>query len=180
MRLRLRDESGFTLVEMLIATFITIILVAGLSNVFVSGLRAGADASSRLTSQSGVRLAFDRLEFEARCASKASLISGGTGVTLTLPGAPACAHAQGTYTWCVSSGSLIRYTGSACSGVGDTFATSVTSTKPFSCITTNTYPILQVALSADPVAAKSDAFTGTDWIDMRNTDTTQAASASCS
>jgi|SRR5579884_330333 len=180
MRLLLPEESGFTLVEMVIATFITTVLVAGLANLFASGMRASLDANSRLTSQSSVRLAFDRLEYEARCASTATLAGSGADVTLVLPPAPACAHASGTYTWCVSNSSLIRYSGSSCSGTPDTFITSVTSPRPFSCITTNKYPILQVALSVNPVSRTSDAFAATDTMDMHNADTTKAASASCS
>ena len=170
MRLLLREESGFTLVELAVVTVITMVLVAGLSNLFVSGLRAGNDANARLTSQSSVRLAFDRLEFEARCASKAALVSGGSGVTLTLPGAPACAHASGTYTWCVTSGALIRYSGSsACSGTSQTFVRSVTTATPFSCVTAATqYPRLQVSLAVNPTPRRSDQFSATDMIAMRN------------
>ena len=53
--------------------------------------------------------------------SKATLVSGGAGVTLTLPFQ--CPNATGTVTWCVTSGSLVRYSGSACSGSGLTLTT---------------------------------------------------------
>lgn len=167
MRRLLRDESGFTLVELIIASALTVLIMAGLSNLFVSGLRATADASSRLTSQSSVRLAFDRLEFEAHCADSATLLSSGAGVYLDIPSW--CAHAAGTFSWCVSGGVLTRYTNSNCSGTGQIFVENVTSAKPF-CIATTTgqYPMLDVALSVDAVSATADAFSATDTIDMHN------------
>ena len=179
MRLLLRDETGFTLVELLIATFITLLLVAGLANLFASGMRASADASSRLTSQSSVRLALDRFEYEARCASTATLGASGADVTLVLPSA--CAHGNGTYTWCVSGGNLTRYTGSSCSGTSQTFVTSVTSPQPFSCVApVNQYPRLQVALAVNPVSRASDAFAATDTMTMHNAALTTSSSTACS
>lgn len=181
MRLLLRHETGFTMVEMVIATFVTMILVAGLANLFASGMRASADASSRLTSQSGVRLALDRLEYEARCASTATLAGGGADVTLVLPPAPACAHANGTYTWCVTGGALIRYSGSSCTGTNQIFATSVTTPKPFSCLApVNQYPRLQVSLAVNPVPQTVDAFAATDTMDMHNAALTTSSSTACS
>ena len=126
----LRSESGFSLPELLVVMTITVILMGGLATIFGLGLNTSKTSSSVLASQSGVVVALDRLDYEARCASQATLVSGGAGVTLTLPSQ--CAHATGTVTWCVSSGSLIRYSGSACSGSGQTLATSVTSATPFS------------------------------------------------
>jgi prepilin-type N-terminal cleavage/methylation domain-containing protein len=179
MRLLLRDESGFTLVELLVATVITTLLVAGLANMFVSGMRASLDANSRLTSQSSVRLAFDRLEYEARCASTATLGASGADVTLVLPSG--CAHGNGTYTWCVSGGVLTRYTNSACSGTSQIFASSVTSATPFSCLSTvNQYPRLQVSLAVNPVSRSSDAFSATDTMDMHNAALTTSSSTACS
>ncbi|HZD87276.1 MAG TPA: hypothetical protein VE088_04655 [Gaiellaceae bacterium] len=167
MRRPLHDESGFTLVELVLVTVLTVVVVGGLSNIFVSGLRAGNDANARLTSESSVRLAFDRLEFETRCASTATLVSSGAGVTLVLPSS--CSHATGTYTWCVTGGALIRYAGSACSGTSETFIQSVTTPTPFSCVTAAAqYPRLQVALGVNPTPRGSDSFSATDLIDMRN------------
>lgn len=178
MRPSLRQESGFTLVELIIVTALTMVLVAGLSNLFSSGLRASFDANARLTSQSSVRLAFDRLEYETRCASTATRAAGGADVTLVLPSA--CSHATGTYTWCVASGSLTRYVGSSCSGTSQTFVTSVTSATPFTCIApVNQYPRLQVALSVNSTNSSSDSFSATDQIDMHNAPLTTSSSSAC-
>jgi Tfp pilus assembly protein PilW len=179
MRPLLRDESGFTMIEMVVATFITTLLVAGLSNLFVSGLRASGDATARLSSQSSVRLALDRLEFEARCATTATRAASGADVTLVLPSS--CAHASGTFTWCVSSGSLIRYVGSSCTGTSQTFITNVTTPQPFSCLApVNQYPRLQVSLAVNAVPRAVDAFTATDTMDMHNAALTTSSSTACS
>ncbi len=124
--------------ELVVVCVITVVLAAGLSNLFISGLRASSTANATLSSQSNLMYALSRLEFESRCASSAKLLSSGADVTLTLPAF--CANAAGTFTWCVTSGSLVRYGGSACSGIGETFAASVTSLTPFSCIDTGTLP----------------------------------------
>lgn len=178
MRRSLRDESGFTVVELIIATALTVVLVAALSNLFASGMRAGSSASWQLSSQSSVRLAFDRLEYETRCASTATRAGSGADVTLVLPSS--CAHATGTYTWCVSSGSLIRYIGSSCSGTSQIFVTAVTSATPFTCIApVNQYPRLQVALTVDGTSTTANGFSATDQIDMHNAALTTSTTSAC-
>ncbi|HLX31149.1 MAG TPA: prepilin-type N-terminal cleavage/methylation domain-containing protein [Gaiellaceae bacterium] len=174
----LRDESGFTLVELILVAALTVVLMAGVSDVFVSGLRTSSTTNAMLASQASVQTALTRLEFETRCASQATRAASGADVTLTLPGQ--CANAAGTVTWCVSGGTLTRYSGSSCSGSGQTFATSVTSATPFSCVATvGDYPELQVALSANAGTNSGTAVSETDTIDMRNASVTTANSAAC-
>src|SRR5438105_9559244 len=156
----LRSESGFSLPELLVVMTITVILMGGLATIFGLGLNTSKTSSSVLASQSGVVVALDRLDYEARCASQATLVSGGAGVTLTFPSQ--CTHATGTVTWCVGGGSLIRYSGSACSGSGQTLATSVTSATPFSCVApVGVYPAVQAVLSVNTGTTSSTASSGT-------------------
>jgi prepilin-type N-terminal cleavage/methylation domain-containing protein len=172
----LRDESGFTLVELMVVMTITLVIVAALANVFTSGMTATSKANATLASQTNLIVAVNRLEFEARCASAASLVSGGVGVTLTLP--TYCVNASGTFTWCVTSGALVKYNGLSCtgSGVGQTFATNVTSTTPFSCVTGGQFPRLQVALTSNAGTTTGTAASGTTVITLRNAATAGACS----
>jgi prepilin-type N-terminal cleavage/methylation domain-containing protein len=176
-RARLRDESGFSLVELIITMVVMGIVLGGLANIFVSGERANADATARMTSQQGVRVAFDRLEYDTRCASTAALLSSGAGVYLTLPSQ--CDHASGTVTWCVTSGSLMRSTGTTCAATTHrlTYVTSVTSATPFSCYSpvAGSTPQLKVILTVNPATRSSDKTTSTDFITMRNASSTGCA-----
>jgi Tfp pilus assembly protein PilW len=167
MRRRLADESGITLVEMLFVMLILGFVLAGLVDVFVSGTRAGTDANARMEAQGDVRKAMDRLEFEVRCSSGATISGGGSTVLLTLPSQ--CIHATGTFTWCVANGALMRYSGSTCSGTGQTFIRNVTTPTPFSLVTaTGLLPRLQVSLAVNTTNRSSDAVPIADMITLRN------------
>ena len=173
----LSDESGMTLIELLVASIVLVIVMAGVSNMFVSGLRASSDANARLASQESVGAAFDRLEYEVRCASSATLVGGGAGVALTLPSQ--CPHATGNVAWCVTGGSLERLAGATdcVTGTAETFVTSVTSATPFACLTASgDLPRLQVSLTVDTTQSAADATTAVDTIAMRNA----TAGAGCS
>ena len=181
LRARLWEDAGYTLVELLVAVVLLVILMAGLSDMFISAERANRDATARLTSQQNVRVAFDRLEYDARCASSASIQSSGVGVHLTFPTQTVpCAHATGNVTWCVSSGSLVRIVGTSCSTAGNIYVGNVTSAAPFACFNvpgiTNPLPQLKVALTVDTVTTnKGDQTAATDYITMHN-----AAPGACS
>jgi prepilin-type N-terminal cleavage/methylation domain-containing protein len=162
----LREESGFTLPELMIYLTIMLVLMAGLGTMFTTGQQANSNASATMASQSNLLVALNRIEYEGRCASQAGIVSSGAGVTLTLPSY--CVNASGTYTWCVTGGSLTKFTGSACSGTGVTFATGVTSPTPFSCINGGRFPRLQVALTANSGTTSGTAATGTTTITLRN------------
>jgi len=175
----LHDESGFTLMELLIVCTITVILMGGLATIFGIGLNTSKTSNSILASQSGVVVALDRLDYEARCASKATLVSGGAGVTLTLP--TQCTHATGTVTWCVTSGSLVRYSNSACSGSSQTLTTNVTSTTPFSCVApVGDYPALKATLTVNTGTTSATVSSGTDTITLENAQLTTSNYVACS
>lgn len=175
----LHDESGFSLPELLVVMIITVIIMSGLATILGIGLNTSKRSSSILASQSGVVVALDRLDYEARCASRATLISGGAGVTLSLP--TTCTNATGTVTWCVTSGSLVRYSGSACSGSGLTLQTNVTSATPFSCVApVGTYPSLKAVLTVNTGTTSATQSSGTDTITLENATLTTSTSTGCS
>lgn len=171
MKPRLADESGVSLIELIISMFLLTILVAGLSNVFVSGLRASSDTTARTAGQGNIQTAVNRLEYELRCSSGATVPNAGvanSSVTLTLP--TECVHTtQTTYTWCVTNGSLIRYAAATCTGTGETLATNVTTATPFTLIaTTGNLPQLAIDLTVDLTNRSSDAVSVADTITLRN------------
>lgn len=171
MKRRLADERGVTLVELVITMFLLAIVLAGLSNVLVSGLRASSDTSARTGGQGNIQTAVNRLEFELRCSSGATVPNAGvanSSVTLTLP--TECVHTTATtYTWCVTNGSLLRYVAATCSGTGQTFATNVTTATPFTLIsTTGNLPQLAIDLTVNLTNRSSDAVSVSDTITLRN------------
>jgi prepilin-type N-terminal cleavage/methylation domain-containing protein len=112
---RLSDESGFTLVEMLVVLAILGIVLTALTGLFLSGTRTAADQNARFQAQQEGRLALDSLRREIHCAG---------GVTSTQVAAPPwpsssvkvslgsyCSTGGGSavdVTWC-TSGSAGRY-----------------------------------------------------------------------
>lgn len=165
-RLPLRDESGVTLVELVVASALMLVVVGALSNVFVSGLRAGTNGDARLTAQENVRAAFDRLEFEGRCADTVQVLSSGAGLHLHFPSQ--CTHATGDVSWCVSGGSLVRYAATTCTGTGQSYVDSVTA-GTFSCATASgSLPQVTVALTVNPTAVSADATSASDTFTAHN------------
>jgi type II secretory pathway pseudopilin PulG len=161
------DERGITLIEMLIVCALLGLVLAGLTNVFVSGTRASYTLNSNLGAQQSVRTGLSRLEYEGRCGSSATILSSGAGVAFTLPSV--CSHVSPYVSWCVSGGVLMRYLASSCTGTGVPFARNITSPTPFS-LQANTGDLTEVLvnLSANPTGRAASTFTVSDAITLRN------------
>jgi prepilin-type N-terminal cleavage/methylation domain-containing protein len=156
-----------TLVEMLIVMVLLGILMTGLVDVFVSGAHTSYILNSNLTAQQQVRTGLSRMEFEGRCGSSATILSGGAGVSFALPSV--CSHVSPYVSWCVTGGVLKRYLASTCTGNGAPFATSITTPTPFS-LQANTGDLTEVLvnLTANPTSVASNAFSISDAITLRN------------
>lgn len=128
-----RDESGYSLTELLTVMVILSVVMGALTTMLVSGSRASIDMNLRVEAQTELRLGLDRLRREVHCASLAT--SGTASVTLTL--ATTCPTSQGntSITWCtVGSGTrygLWRYAGGFCSGTGVRVADYLTTANVF-------------------------------------------------
>jgi len=168
LRLRLlRDERGITLIEMLITVALMGTVLGGLANVLISGSRAQYNLASTLNAQQNARLALNRLEYEGRCATSATVGSSGATVSFSLPSE--CSHATGTVTWCVSGGVMTRYASSSCTGSGQIFSRYLTSATPFSLYTvTGNLPELLISLDVSPTGRGVDEFKVSDAITLRN------------
>lgn len=118
-RLRLRDERGYSLVEMLIVLSITSVVMGALTVLFIQASNAEMDTNNRFQAQQTARLALDKMRREVHCASVATPTGQSSSVTLTLPNY--CKTGSGSITWCTRNVSTNRYAlyrivGSTCSG----------------------------------------------------------------
>ncbi len=167
-----RDESGYTLTELLTVMVILSVVMGALTTMLVSGSRASIDMNQRVEAQTELRLGLDRLRREVHCASLAT--SGTTSVTLTI--ATTCPTAQGntSITWCtVGSGTrygLWRYAGGTCSGTGVRVADHLTTASVFGYSPQSATSLAKLAvdfpISLTPGAGR--AYRLTDEIVLRN------------
>jgi prepilin-type N-terminal cleavage/methylation domain-containing protein len=115
-------ESGFTLVELIVAMVILTIVVASLSAVLVSATHSAVDANNRFQAQEQARTGLAQLTRELHCAGSPSssipsitdtsgvtLTPGGaySGITAYLPATCATSGGQNLYvTWCTAPSTL--------------------------------------------------------------------------
>lgn len=94
-----RGEQGTSLIEILVVMAILSIVLAGLTNVFVSGMHAELDLNQRYQAQQHARLALDNIRGDIHCASaaQAQTISTYPGVKLAVGN---CYPATATISWC--------------------------------------------------------------------------------
>ena len=191
LRLRLRrGQDGFTLIEVLTTLAILGLIMAGITQLFVSGLAAEVDMRQRFDAQTEARLALNHLRREVHCAS--ALSYGGTSdvrpplpapnsrayystVTLTLPSG--CPTGSGTAVWCTASlgtdrFGLFRTTSAPCDATGRRFADYLVEQAVFSYTGPTSAELgkLHVEFPVDVAPADARAaYTLEDDIVLRNT-----------
>jgi prepilin-type N-terminal cleavage/methylation domain-containing protein len=130
----MRDERGYTLVEMLTVLVIFGTVMSALLTLLVQGTGAEVDMNNRFQAQQGARLALNKIRREAHCAT-AVTVSSASAVTLNLPSY--CPTGNGSVTWCtVSLGAsrygLYRKVGATCDSTGVRWADYLTTANVFS------------------------------------------------
>jgi prepilin-type N-terminal cleavage/methylation domain-containing protein len=115
----LREERGYSLIEMLIVLSITSVVMGALTVLFIQASNAEMDTNNRFQAQQTARLALDKMRREVHCASMATPAGQSASITLTLPNY--CKTGNGSITWCTRNVSTNRYAlyrvvGSTCSG----------------------------------------------------------------
>jgi prepilin-type N-terminal cleavage/methylation domain-containing protein len=115
----LREERGYSLIEMLIVLSITSVVMGALTVLFIQASNAEMDTNNRFQAQQTARLALDKMRREVHCASMATPSGQSSSITLTLPNY--CKTGNGSITWCTRNVSTNRYAlyrvvGSTCSG----------------------------------------------------------------
>jgi prepilin-type N-terminal cleavage/methylation domain-containing protein len=128
-----RDERGYTLVEMLTVLVIFSTVMSALLVLFVQGTNAELDMNNRFQAQQDARLALDKIRREAHCAT-AVTVSSASAVTLSLPSY--CPTGNGSVTWCTASLGASRYglfrkAGAACDATGVRWADHLTTANVF-------------------------------------------------
>jgi prepilin-type N-terminal cleavage/methylation domain-containing protein len=128
-----RDERGYTLVEMLTVLVIFSTVMSALLVLFVQGTNAELDMNNRFQAQQDARLALDKIRREAHCATAVS-VSSASSVTLSLPSY--CPTGNGSVTWCTASLGASRYglfrkAGAACDATGVRWADHLTTASVF-------------------------------------------------
>jgi len=96
---RIRNERGYTLIEMLVVIVILSLVLGGLTTVFVRGSAAELDLNRKFTAQQQARLALSRFRVDAHCATAGQAQTIGTypGVKLAVSN---CYSAATTVSWC--------------------------------------------------------------------------------
>jgi prepilin-type N-terminal cleavage/methylation domain-containing protein len=131
-RLRLRGEAGFSLIEMLTVMVIMSIVFTGITTVFVAGSKAQADQDRRFQAQLATRLALDKIRKDIHCASDVTPYATNS-VTIKLP-----SGCGGDVSWCTvavtgytSRYRLYRKPGTSCSASGTLIADYLTNANAF-------------------------------------------------
>jgi prepilin-type N-terminal cleavage/methylation domain-containing protein len=183
-RVRLAQEDGMTLIEMVTTLAILGIVLSGIVAVFSSGLHAEVDMDQRFQAQQNARLALVGMRNDIRTACLAPTI-GGSGASVTLSYGCSSGVASNWVTWCASSSNgvapfgLYRQTSQSCAynngtkrvdaltcaAAGGSCAAAVFAYTPVS----GSHPQLQVTLPVDAnLSTTNGTYTLTDTITLRN------------
>jgi prepilin-type N-terminal cleavage/methylation domain-containing protein len=132
----LREEGGYTLMELLVSISILASVMASVSVLLVSATKSEVDMNKRFQAQTQARLGLDRLRREVHCAISVSPAGASSSVTLTIPSTCPTSGGSTAITWCtVANGAnrwdLWRYPGSSCSGTGKKWADYLTQSSIF-------------------------------------------------
>ncbi|MGH3072833.1 MAG: PulJ/GspJ family protein [Gaiellaceae bacterium] len=134
-RLR-REESGYSLMELLISMSILGAIMTSVSILLVSATNSEVDMNRRFQAQTEARLGLDMMRREVHCAMSVSPSGASSSVTLTIPSTCPTSGGNTSITWCtVANGTnrweLWRYAGGSCSGTGRRWADYVTASSIF-------------------------------------------------
>lgn len=173
---RLREERGFTLIELVTVLGMLAIVIGALTSVLMAAMNAEREMSRRFTSQINARLALDQLRREIHCASAVTPSGTSSSITIVLGARCPTAGAGTTVSWCTSGTgsrySLYRVASAVCSSSGKQVADYLTTGTVFS-FTPESSTSLAVLSVTLPVNARPSAGLGDyrleDDIVLRNT-----------
>jgi prepilin-type N-terminal cleavage/methylation domain-containing protein len=175
-RLR-REESGFTLIELITVLGMLVIVMTCLSYAMVAAHKAEEDMNRRFGSQINARIALDQLRREIHCATAVTPAPIGTTSNITIVLGPRCPTASAglTVTWCTSGSgtryALYRQTGLYCGTSGRKVVDYLTTGAVFSYTlqlpTSLAYVSVTLPVNTKPASGRPD-YRLTDDIVLRN------------
>lgn len=132
----LRDQRGYSLMELLVSMSILGAVMASVSTLLVSATNSEVDMNRRFQAQTQARLGLDLMRREVHCAMSVSPSGASASVTLTIPATCPTSGGNTSITWCtVANGTnrwgLWRYPGASCSGTGKRYADYLTASSIF-------------------------------------------------
>lgn len=179
-RLRLRDEGGFTLIEMIMVLAILGIVLGGVTTVFIGGSRAELQVNNRFQAQEASRLAMAAIRKDVHGACAANVDTATHKIlTLSIPNSSAaltkeaCGTSDATLTkviWVVCTSPTVstkfavyRATATTCPSTGKLVADNL--------ITPGTNPVTGVAGFFQTAASTTVSIPYGEWqtvdVDMR-------------
>ena len=178
------SEKGYSLIELLVTMVILVIVLGGLTTIFVSGTGAEATLNRRFQAQQNARLGLDRIRTDIHCATAAQAQTINTYPGLKLAVAN-CYAATPTISWCVVQYTTtpVRYqlfrsttdnstTCTASDANRVMVADYLTSSSVFTTSTITQYTLQRVGVdfkvSANAKSSTADAYELTDSIVARN------------
>lgn len=171
-----RDEGGYSLMELLISMSILGAIMTSVSVLLVSATKSEVDMNRRFQAQTQARMGLDQLRREVHCAMSVSPSGAASSITLTIPSTCPTSGGNTAITWCtVANGSnrwgLWRYPGSSCSGTGKRVADYLTASSVFNFTGQSTSSLAKLNVNL-PVNVKPNeprfTYTLTDDIVLRN------------
>ena len=133
---RLREERGYSVIELLVSMSILGAVMTSVSVLLVSATNSEMDMNRRFQAQTQARLGLDLMRREVHCAISVSPTGAASSVTLTIPATCPTSGGNTAITWCTVAGGtnrwgLWRYPGSSCSGSGKRYADYLTASSIF-------------------------------------------------
>ena len=129
---RLRGETGYSLIEMIVVMAIMSIVFAGITTAFVSASKAQDEQDRRFRAQLNTRLALDKIRKDIHCATDVTPFATNS-LTIKLP-----AGCGGDTSWCTVAVSgftnryaLYRQSGASCGSTGVMYADYLTTANVF-------------------------------------------------
>ena len=125
----MKNEHGYSLIELLVTMVILGVVLSGLTTVFISGSSATVNLDLRSQGQQNARLALDRLRVDIHCASAAQAQTINTYPGIKLNESSCTSASPVSYCVIQFSSSPLRYQLFRATGTGSTDCTSSDATR---------------------------------------------------